>query len=47
MTVWQYLSEHPKDRWGEHKYDLTEFGVSPEAVRERLGAYTAELEGKP
>jgi hypothetical protein len=43
----QWLSEHPKDRWGEHKYDLAEYGITPEAARERLAAYTAELEGKP
>jgi hypothetical protein len=42
----QWLAAHPKDRWGEHKYDLAEYGVCPEAVRERLGAYANELAGQ-
>ena len=36
-----YLSAHPKGHLGEHRYDLTEFGVERDEVMERFGDYAA------
>jgi hypothetical protein len=38
-----WLRAHPQDKFGRHRYDLAEFGLSAAAVRERFGAYSAEL----
>ncbi len=34
-----YLAEHPKGKFGAHRYDVTDFGVDPAALRERFQGY--------
>ena len=36
-----YLAANPKGKHGSHSYDLAEFGLSKEAVRERFKDYIA------
>jgi hypothetical protein len=35
----QHIADHPKDKHGAHRYDLAEFGLTPEVVRERFAPY--------
>jgi len=34
-----HLAANPKDRFGAHRYDLAEFGLDADAVRERFAGY--------
>ena len=34
-----YMTEHPKGELGEHRYDLSDFGVDRGAIRERFSGY--------
>jgi hypothetical protein len=34
-----HVESHPKGRFGRHGYDLAEFGLDGDALRERFGAY--------
>lgn len=34
-----YAAAHPRGKHGTHRYSLEEFGLTPERVRERFGAY--------
>jgi hypothetical protein len=34
-----YLEDHPADEHGRHRYVLADFGLEPEAVRERMKRY--------
>jgi hypothetical protein len=37
----EWLRAHPQNLFGKHRYDLEEYGLSPEAVRERFADYSA------
>lgn len=37
MQAWR--DANPQDRWGRHHYDIAEFGIAPDQVRERFGSY--------
>lgn len=39
-----YVGTHTKGRFGQHRYDLTEFGLDKAEVAERFGAYTARYQ---
>ena len=34
-----HILEHPKDKHGSHQYDLEEYGLTAERVRERFAGY--------
>lgn len=34
-----HIREHPKDKHGSHQYDLEQYGLTPERVRERFAGY--------
>ena len=38
-TMETYLAEHPKGEHGSHRYELSDFGLSKEAVTERFATY--------
>jgi hypothetical protein len=39
-----YVGTHTKGQFGEHRYDLAEFGLDKAEVAERFGAYTARYQ---
>lgn len=38
-AMMRYLRENPRGKHGTHEYDLARYGLTPQAVRERLGWY--------
>jgi hypothetical protein len=41
MTAW--LADNPQHKHGRHRYSLEQFGLTPDAVTERLGDYAARF----
>jgi Sulfotransferase family len=39
-AISSYVDAHPRGRHGEHHYDLAEFGLDADEIRERFSAYT-------
>ena len=37
-----YVAHHPKGRFGEHRYDLTTYGLDPDGIRERFAGYVEQ-----
>ncbi len=42
-----YLSEHPKNKYGRHAYTLDEYGLQPEAVFSKFDFYYQRFDFKP
>lgn len=40
----QHLDDNPKGRFGSHRYDVADFGVSPDALRERFVSYLSRYD---
>ncbi len=45
MQAW--ASEHRRGRLGEHRYDLAEFGLDPDRIRERYAFYMQRFDVEP
>lgn len=45
MRAW--LAENPQDKFGKHEYELGQFGLTPEQVRNRFERYLSEYEVEP
>jgi Sulfotransferase family len=38
-----YMANKPKDRFGKHVYDLADYGLTPDYIRERFGDYCRDF----
>ncbi len=39
-----HVASHPKGRFGAHGYDLAEYGLDADALRERFADYVARYD---
>jgi len=40
----RYLETKPKDRFGKHTYNLTDYGLTGDEIRERFSDYCADYD---